>query len=284
MIRERERERWIKSSSCCNTIIISSWRAACFARFAQTTLCAIHAALRGGAVHTAAEIKTRWTRTPQSSERLIHARWMRGVSRHGRACHAARASHSDGIRCICRTSRCSVVCTSEAPQVSARTFLTEEEQSCVFCFCQIVKRLKSALGFISLDLPSQLFFWLNHNILVLLLTRNHLIKHILPSFPLLQTCGSINNQVLLWSLRVIICVLWQPQAAAHWQAPTGDMLCKFYEWQRILVNRLRQRNFDLLEEAGWWRRQERRCPKSQIYHMMDGEHTGFTSVCDCLHY
>lgn len=79
----------------------------------------------------------------------------------------------------------------------------------------------------------------------------------------LQTFSPINNQGLLQSLQVIICVLWQPQAAANWQASMREMLCKFYEWQRRLVEWLCTCNFDLLGavHAGRWkRRQERRRP------------------------
>lgn len=79
----------------------------------------------------------------------------------------------------------------------------------------------------------------------------------------LQTFSPINNQGLLRSLQVIICVLWQPQAAANWQASMREMLCKFYEWQRRLVEWLCTCNFDLLGavHAGRWKgRQERRRP------------------------
>lgn len=83
------------------------------------------------------------------------------------------------------------------------------------------------------------------NIVVLLLTRNHSKLHIV-FFPPFQTFRPINNQGFLRSLRVIICVLWQTQAAANWQASVREMLCKFYEWQRRLVAWLSTCNFDLL--------------------------------------
>lgn len=85
------------------------------------------------------------------------------------------------------------------------------------------------------------------------MTRNHLNYHVF--FPSLQICSPINNQGLLRSLQVIICVLWQPQAAANWQASMREMLCKFYEWQRRLVEWLCTCNFDLLGavHAGRWK-------------------------------
>lgn len=65
-----------------------------------------------------------------------------------------------------------------------------------------------------------------------------------------QTSSPINNQGFLRSLRVIIYVLWQTQAAANWQDSMREMLCKFYEWQRRLAAWLSTCNFDLL--GGRW--------------------------------